>query len=255
MPIEPPDRTSPVPDLALLCSFPRSGSNFLQNIVRLNTRPRAVLCSSIYGYSSQNAQEQARTGKAFFKTHACDQAQLDTELAQLWNMGGRAYRHILLVRDPRDVMISLYDYILGHRGVRLAPEHFLDTDFYWYLFKPDVLTVLRDENHARPLTVLEAYRLWVRTWFGGKGAQACCRLSYEHLLEQPQQGFAQVFDVLAQPMPDPLSGLSELVAQYGESQRLRGKAQGWRLAEDLYRPIIEQVESRLAEEIRILGYA
>ena len=236
-------------ELTTLLSFPRSGSNFLQNVIRNNSAQ--VGCVSIY----QTGQKMYDP-KLCLKSHALDSTTLKTELTEIWGITARPRRHIVLLRDPRDVFISLYDYVAGQRKTTVDPQSFLTTDFYWYLFRPPILELIRDGTHAQAKTVLQAYREWYQSWvIDPSMATEILYLRYEDLVTNPTAAFTRVFGWLSEPTVTTWKGLETLVSQNGESQRKRGKARGWRQASPLYQPILSQIESELKTEIAELGYA
>jgi len=233
-------------DLTLLMSFPRSGSNFLQNIVRDNTQQLG--CASIYQGLNLTAP------KILLKSHALNFGVLRKELAELWGIETARFNLMVLVRDPRDVFISLYDYVTTLHGTEIDPASFLITDFYWHLYKPHMNGLVRGKQ-TRALTVLQAYQTWFRTWItGADKTPKALHVRFEQLVIDPKNGFAPVFKLLDEPIPENLASTAKLVSQIGESQRNRGQAQGWRTAPDMYRPIIDQVSEKLANEIAHLGY-
>lgn len=234
-------------ELTLLLSYPRSGSNFLQNVLRHNSK---LGCASVYQMGRRAAE-----AKFCLKSHAIDPATLRRELQQIWGIKSRPRRKIILVRDPRDVFISLYDYVKGHRGTETRPAQFLRTDYYWYLFQPDVLNIIRDGSHARSQNVLQAYRQWYQSWCSdGANQDDTVFIRFEDLIRDPDQALAPVFDLIGEPQPKLLEALHDMVSQNGQSRRGRGRAQGWRQAPQAYAPIIKAVSQALKDEIAVLGY-
>lgn len=242
------DSAPPAPGtVTVLLSFPRSGSNFVQNILRRNSE--GVDCASIYAGGYLDAPQ------LFLKSHALDPATLMAELSGLWNIETPPARLIILVRDPRDVFLSLYDYVAGLRRTEIDPERFLETDYYWYFFQPDVLGIIRDAAHAGARSVLQAYRDWYRSWITeDTGQDGALHLRYEDLTLTPQRAFASVFELLDLPRPATLAALDDLVSLNGDSPRRRSQPQGWRSAPGKYAPIIAGIEEALAHEIAALGY-
>lgn len=233
--------------LTFLLSFPRSGSNFVQNVIKQNSVD--IACSSIYRGGRLADKDH------FLKSHALDADSLANELSHLWHSTNVTGRQIILTRDPRDVFISLYDYVAGLRNTAVEPSQFLQTDFYWYLFRPDVLNVIRDAQHSQTRTVLQAYQDWFRVWAqNSENTNDVLHIRYEALIADPQSGFRPIFEMLDIPPPTGLSAVDEIVSLNGESDRTRGKAGGWRHAPKQYAPIIAQVEKALGPQIEALGY-
>ena len=242
--IETPERTAPV---TLLASFPRSGSNFVQKTLDQNTR--ALKSASIY------AKGRVSKRQVFLKSHASNMGLVRNELKTLWDYSGEIHDAFALIRDPRDALISSFDFVTERLGHAIDPADFLGHDYYYSFFPPDLTPSIRGED-MRPLNILQAYRVWVRHWITKRHAAGTVKLlRYEDLVATPQTAFKPLFEAFDAPMPSALEGLDHKAAQYGDSPRDRAVATGWRSAPALYAPIIETASKNLAPEIAALGYA
>lgn len=237
-------KTGPV---TILASFPRSGSNFVQKTLDQNTRE--LKSASIY------AKGRVSKRPVFLKSHASNTGLARNELNALWDYSGEIHDTFALIRDPRDVLISSYDFVTERIERRLDPADFLSHDYYYSFFPPDITPTIRGED-MRPLNIIQAYRAWVRHWITNRHAAGTVKLlRYEDLVATPQTAFKPLFEAFGAPMPAFLKGLDQETALHGDSPRDRAVAGGWRNAPALYAPIIETVSKNLAPEIEALGYA
>jgi hypothetical protein len=229
----------------ILNSFPRSGSNFLQNV--LSSSVPNIHAHSIY---SNGVFSKPTT---CLKSHALDRSGVRTELTGFWAFDKAPASHIVLVRDPRDMFLSIYDYIKTMRGVDITATNFLSTDFYWTFFTPTALEIMRDANHANACTLLDAYRTWLHSWIIQPPANQV-RLRFEDILSDPKGPLTKAFGALGHKAPAKLQGVQTMVSQHGTSGRPRGKAYGRRNAPSQYEPYLKRITSALADEIKELGY-
>jgi len=233
--------------VTILASFPRSGSNFVQKTLDHNTRE--LKSASIY------AKGRVSKRPVFLKSHASNTGLARNELKALWDYSGEIHDTFALIRDPRDVLISSFDFITDRLGRPPNPADFLSHDYYYSFFPPDLTPSIRGED-MRPLNIIQAYRAWVLHWITNRHAAGTVKLlRYEDLVATPQTAFKPLFDAFDEPMPASLKGLDQETAQYGDSPRERAVAGGWRNAPALYAPIIETVSKNLAPEIEALSYA
>ena len=228
--------------LSVLLSFPRSGSNFVQNVIESST---SVQCDSIYRMPGVARDDLC------LKSHALTANMLRGELAKFWNFAAISEKRLVLIRDPRDVMISMFDYLREYRNAELRDDEFFAADYFWWFFMPDKIGVARDGRTAAT-TIIDAYRLWFDTW--ANRDDGALHLRYENIVADPSSEFARIFDYIQISPPASLKGCDELVSLNGTSERRRGQAQGWRHAPSSYAPIIEQTQTLLAAQIRFLGY-
>lgn len=236
----PGDAPTPV---TLLASFPRSGSNFTQNIIRENT---SGLCNtSIYAGGRV-------TRPAFLKSHATAIGAVRNELRELWDHHDGPAHIFALIRDPRDVFISAYDFVANKFGEAPDATRFLNYDYYRCFFDPPRGEIVRYKRML-PLNLMQAYRLWVRHWIVDAGTNVNI-LRFEDLTSSPNTAFEPLFTAFHSSQPASLGGLTTRTAQYGDSLRQRAAAGGWRDAPQAYHPIIDAVEKQLADEIDLLNY-
>lgn len=241
-------------DLSILLSFPRSGSNFLQNIVKQNAT--GIQCTSIA------ARGDFLRPKACLKSHAINEALLAAELRDPWNRHEPRNATIILTRDPRDVMISYYDLLPPVFGDEITPASLFEHDFEWIKseYRSRKAGVSRENHQDRaPATqpvysVLDALGDWHKNWTLRPRRIDWHYVSFEDLLADPGRAFGGIFDHLNLPRLEEYQGLQTLVSQHGDSTRPRGKAGGWRNAPSFYDPIIEQTNIAMGAVCAELGY-
>jgi hypothetical protein len=159
---------------------------------------------------------------------------------------------IWLVRDPRDAMISFYEYSRHRLGMELDQTRFC-TDFDWFLAAPIDRTCERRTLQS-PLTVMEAYRLHLARWQQEHAAGRVLLVRYEELLVRTEEVFAAIAGALGLPAPNRLKGIEEKVSQYSDDGRARGTSETWKQHRETYAEIIARVEAALGPEMECLGY-
>lgn len=230
-----------------LVAFPRSGAQFVQNVLSKNTQK--------VGFEAVYSDEPRLREQLNLRSHALNMGSMRIELRSIWEIEAAKFNPIILMRDPRDIFVSMYDYIWKKRKIKLEPKAFLEADYYWYFFELDQIDVVRaGQTHA--LSMLDAYRAWYRNWITPIAqAPRSLRVRYEDLLSDPVASFAPMFKHLDQPMPKALKALDKMVAKDGSSKRPRAIHGTWRDAPAMYQPIVEAVSSALADELRDMGYS
>ena len=234
-------------------SFPRSGSNFFQSVLRGSS---GLQCISLY--HSQYPQEQVFN----LKSHALTPAALRREFADMVPYE-LAYpeKIIYLKRDPRDVMISLYEFACFNHQREFALDEFLGMNYYFVANPPGVRGVKNIYYLPGPeaCTVEEAFRLYHQAHLHApqdQGTVETLLLSYEEMVEDPQSAFERAFAFLDLDCSLNPEFIQLKVSLYSDSTRKRGIAYGWRQPEtqEHYALLLEQVNDRLKDQIVSLGY-
>ncbi|MCC6145153.1 MAG: sulfotransferase domain-containing protein [Candidatus Hydrogenedentes bacterium] len=235
---------------AVVVSYPRAGSNFLQNILKHSS---GLHSQSIYGpYPFTEPREITLT----VKSHAVSPAYLMDEFQRLVEVEYTPERVVLLQRDPRDVMVSFYEYAQANRKTAIRQDEFLNGIDFFYASTIDPQS--RRAVEKNPLTVAEAFRKHIQTWFRERPDHPpCLVLRYEDLVQDPWANFQKVFDFLQVECTLAEEFLRVKVSQYSgtRDEGQRGKAGGWRGQQEKYAALLDQVQREFAEEIRLLGYA
>jgi hypothetical protein len=234
-------------------SFPRSGSNFFQSVLRGSS---GLQCISLY--HSQYPQEQVFN----LKSHALTPAALRREFADMVPYElDYPEKIIYLKRDPRDVMISLYEFACFNHQREFALDEFLGMNYYFVANPPGVRGVKNIYYLPGPeaCTVEEAFRLYHQSHIHAAQHESpvdTLVLSYEAMVEDPQGAFDRAFAFLDLDCPLNPEFIHLKVSLYSDSTRKRGVAYGWRQPEtqEHYAPLLEQVNERLNDEIIALGY-
>jgi len=235
-------------------SFPRSGSNFLQNVLEQSS---GMACRSRYARLRINPCEYLT-----LKSHAISPAMLNEEIRlQGLRKADTPSKIIWLIRDPRDVMISFYEYTQSERGVAISQDDFLaKVDYHWATFAhmqqpvPYLLTFPR-RAAVEPLSVGEAFSAFRRNWSEhARRTGEVLQVRYEDLVDRPRETFATVFQYLELDCPLAEESLGDRVSLYSSERRPRGVAYGWRRHDARYRTLLDTVERVLGEEIVHLRY-
>lgn len=233
-------------DLTTLVAFPRSGSQFVQNVIKKNTS--GIVCASMY------SNEPLMRKRLNLRSHALNMGDMRSELRTIWDTEVAKFKPIVLVRDPRDIFLSIYDFVWKTRKVKIEPKDFLDADYYWYFFEPEKIAVVRGRQ-TRALSMVEAYKTWYRNWVAPIAPPpGSLQVKYEDLIGDPFTAFGTIFKHIGQAMPEEIKALDKIVAKGGGTRRARAEPQGWRTAPAMYQPIIQAVSNILAEELRDMGY-
>jgi hypothetical protein len=229
-----------------LVSFPRAGSNFIQNVLAGSAR---IPCRSLYATMTVDPQYVLS-----FKSHALSMEYLLDEIRRLLPVFTKPSKLILLKRDPRDVMISFFEFIQVERNIVLHQKDFLENVCYFYASFIDK-TVQRKQNIA-PINIVDAFKTHVKNWFEKKpGGVEFLTVKYEDLVEKPESEFGKIFEFLELDCSPDKDFYEEKVSLYSiEPNRERGIPQGWKDVQSQYHQIIEQVNRLLGPEIKRLGY-
>ena len=230
--------------MSFLVAFPRSGSNFLQNVLRKSSGYNA---QSIY--APINKQDKLIN----LKSHAPTRAYLYDETRRLLGINSEISKKIILIRDPRDVMISFYEYTKFQKHDSFSQEFFCN-QYDYFLAAPIDRNCKRREERS-PLTVICAYRKHLNEWIIHTSAGSNeLVVRYESLLEDSGGTFAKIFEFLCLECTLDSNSLDEKISLYSNETRERGTIEGWKHLFSDYQSIIAAVEDNLKNEISALGY-
>ncbi len=242
--LQPEKHTFKLP--AIIISFPRSGSNFLQNVLSESSGYESNSLDLPIGrfYPAQNLT---------VKSHAIDFNQLQYEL-QVSKISFPPPKVIILFRDPRDVMRSLLEFTNSKKKQSISPDFFLSDCSYNYAAEITNRSIGRSSHK---MSVSAAYRKFVTCWVDKKKWSNTETLTvfYEDLCLNTSDSFNRIFDFLNIKCSLNNDSVRKKVALYSnESNRTRGVAYGWRKeglnSHDLY----GLVNNKLDDCIKILGY-
>lgn len=232
--------------------LPRSGTNFFQQLFSSVT---SESISSMYsGMSSSNV-----------KTHAISPDYLKREIELFKLHCSDAPRHFVILRDPRDVAISFFDFFLARNQADVGQSGFLDVDWFLAFSRGTAKTDLRS-HFIKPTSIEQAFREFANNWVAGHPAPnlSAVRVRYEKLTSPESLPEELLAAGLMPPSPGNL-GLQarlgaahrKLVSQYSKvTTRPRGRAFMFRDAQvaEAFKPLIRSVEDRLGDVIESMGY-
>ncbi|MBO8151893.1 MAG: sulfotransferase domain-containing protein [Candidatus Marinimicrobia bacterium] len=226
-----------------LISFPRSGSNFVQNVI---TKSSGTYNYSIY-YFGNNEYRKCLT----IKSHALSYSHLIAEVARfIPSERNLPAKFIILWRDPRDIMISFYEFIQKRYDISLSQGEFLSNE----------VNYVRHVIGFPPLPILEAYKVFMLNWRSGNklsyGDQNTpwIEIKYEDILNQPEIEFDRIFNFLGIKCKLNKYAVSEKVSFMEDKRPERCIAGSWRKFYKDYKKIVDATSNYLESEIRILGY-
>lgn len=231
---------------AVVLSYPRAGSNFLQSVLQGSSGFR---CQSIYGELAEGADSTLTV-----KSHSPSPAYFEDEWHRLLPDRPLPAKIIRLQRDPRDVLISFLEYTEANRKTSISQDEFLNGVDYFYASTVD--RDFRRSLYKQGMTVAEAFKEHVRTWYMETPPDYCeiLPVRYEDLLLEPQAAFQRIFEFLNLDCELSKKFLKVKVSLYSDTGRQRARLQGWRENQERYGILLGMIQEQLAGEIRILGY-
>ena len=231
---------------AVVVSFPRTGSNYLQSILMHSSSTHNI---SIYSQNPSGFKPLLSV-----KSHALSPEYLQDEYERLMEREHLPEKILLMKRDPRDVMISFYEYTQKQRGVKISQDDFLEEVCFFYASTIDKTNSRRVET--APLNIVGAYKKHIRQWFSERPEGLdVLELCYEDLVEKSEKTFERALRYLELDVPVAKEFLDVKVSLYSEEDRNRGIAYGWQHTGKRYASLVKKVESLLADEIKLLGYS
>jgi len=235
---------------SFIVSFPRSGSNFLQACMRdLCNIPSKSLYIGTDLKSLMN-----------LKSHAPSPRYLFDEMKFICSNSFEIDRIYLLQRDPRDVMISFYEFFNSRCQGTVLQHDFLNVD--WFLAfqtKDTVKSHLRSTHHF-PMSISKAFKTMISEWYSCKDPVPGVPIrifKYEDFVFDKTEILLSIsndhncnFDAINDKIN------IGLVSLYSKEKRLRGAAYGWKddVVFHKYKTLISEVEKTLHEEIDTLRY-
>lgn len=232
----------------LVC-FPRSGSNFVQTVIEKSSGLR---CCSFY--SPRPVDHESVLS---FKSHALSPDYLCDEIKRYMPDAPNPVKIILLRRDPRDVMISFYEFVLNLKQITIKQEDFLHDICYHYAFDSNPFTVQssRRKTETIPMNIMTAYHRHIESWISKRPIDLdILDVSYEKIVCNPEIEFKRIFEFLEISTSLDINSLGIKVSQYSEEKRPRAIAYGWKM-NSTHTTLITSVDESLKEQIKILGYA
>lgn len=210
-----------MPYKSTVVSYPRSGSNFLQNVVNNSV---SIACSSLYGLGQ--AQKPSKFG--LLKSHALNYDWLVDEYDRFNIEHGSNYKLIWLVRDPRDVFVSFHNFVESRNKVKIDPSSFLDGVSFEYALEYGTARSFDRKVELSPRSVWEYYLDHVRFWNEHHNLGKSQAFRYEDLLDPGSVQWADLFELLCNRRIHPeRNTMEEKVSTYDSRKRPRGITKSW----------------------------
>jgi hypothetical protein len=200
----------PIPVIA----FPRSGSNFLQNVLEKSS---GIHNSTIY--TNFEAWENVTHT---VKSHSLSLDNLKREWKTFLVNRPFPNKAIVLLRDVRDIMISFYEYVQAVHKCNIEQDDFLTKVDYAYAAN------LRYNASFYHISVADAYNTFMKNWVQSDPDEInVLIIHYEDLLTNPKIEFQKIFNFLELDCTLAQDTLSEKVSLYSNENRKRGALNNW----------------------------
>jgi len=235
-----------VTDLSFLVSFPRSGSNFVQNVLR-----ESGVCDAVSIYKADAKEDLGRN----FKSHAVSMAYLVDEARRRLKtrkVDIEGAKIVWLVRDPRDAMISFLEYTRTRTGNDIEAEDFVER--YDFFLASPIDRKCERRIQTSPISVGRAYAKHMNRWQEAAKRSNVLPVRYEDLLSSPEETFGKVFAHLGSEAELNMRALDLQVSQHSDEARARATAHSWKTADRSYAPLISAVERTMAGQLERHGY-
>lgn len=230
------------PNPTFLISPMRCGSNFLANVV---CKSSGNQYSSIYDPETTPIYEN--NPNLIIKSHAPSYLHLLSECgAFIPFMNRLPHKMIVLVRDPRDMFISMYDWMEARLKEEISQESFLDDMKYCY-----------SAPGLGQLSPEDAYKEFIKNWWQvnkHSSVKSVFRIKFEDLVSDKKTMFEEIKTFLNLDFSIEEELFGEKVQQLSEKRSERGSLNSHVLYKKEYEVLIDKVECAMAEEIDILGY-
>lgn len=232
--------------MSFLVCFPRSGSNFIQNVIR-----QSGVVDAVSIYKPKLKENLSRN----FKSHAPTPGYLQDEARRFLSVYKEEFQTIPIIwlyRDPRDAMISFFEYTCTRLGYSLKQDHFIKSYDFFLAAPIDKRCERRSDTYA--ISVIDSYKKSIIEWHQHCADNKAFAVNYEDLLSNPNESFYKIFELLNSSRSVSIKARNELVSLHSSESRLRGQAHGWRTTGDKYKIIIDAVNSKMSEELQLLEY-
>lgn len=208
-----------------ICGYPRTGTHWIQNVIEKSTGLKT------HKTPTNEALDDLEIPLVKIHARTPNVARLKVFLTYPpYRFSGK---YIYTFRDPRDAIISFYEYTKNRLNLDLTPAEYIEqydpVGHYIWEQKAWVLTKRAPEKY-----------LLVR---------------FENLKNDPEAEFRKIFDFLGLESEISMEAVHERVS-VGDQQtnRPRAEAFGWKTAPEEYQPLTDEVERQLGDMILELGY-
>jgi len=231
-----------IPDPCFLISPMRCGSNFLANVV---CKSSGNQYSTIY--DPETTPIYHNNPNLIIKSHAPSYLHLLSECgAFIPFMSNLPHKMIVLVRDPRDMFISMYDWMEARLNEELSQENFLDDLKYSY-----------SAPGLGQISPGDAFKKFIKNWWQVNkysSVKSVLRMKFENLVSSKKANFEEIKSFLNLDCRIQEEFFEKKVQQLSQKRKERGTVQTHLLYKKEYEVLIDKVESVMAEEISTLGY-
>jgi len=207
-----------------MCGYPRSGTHWIRNVIEKSSKKRTY---DLFNNKPTSADKDV----CLLKIHARN--KWAARAKALWLLSAHNFegKYIYVYRDPRDVIISVYEmYKSKKRLADLEQEDFLK------LYDP-----------------IRLYRWEINCWVL-KSHKDVLLVRFEDLIAHPTPMFERILGYFNLEVSVDNESVSERVGAIDAKNRPRATAYGWKYALPEYRGIVDSVNRKLGKEIKLLGY-
>jgi hypothetical protein len=154
------------------------------------------------------------------------------------------HKMIVMMRDPRDMFISLYDWYRARFKTDIDQKTFIYEQRFSY-----------SVNGMGSLVPIDIFREFTKNWWHfNSTAPNIYRIKFEELISDKDKYFDEIFNFLElKEKPDPQS-YGEMVKQSESQRQKRGSDNNWKIYYQEYKVLIDLLNDEIEPEIRHLGY-
>lgn len=209
----------------VLCGFPRCGTHWIRNVVA-NSIDR--YCPTLEDIDYARVRKQKYI--PLIKIHARSKFVAKIKMFFLLPPHKAKNKFIYVYRDPRDAIISLYNMYNILKKDNLSQQQFLE------LYDP-----------------IGQYSWEVNSWVLKENKNTLV-VRFEDLKQNTNKTFVQILKFIDSSANLNQNAFKELVGQVENSNRKKGSLYGWKNSYSNYKTLIDQVNLKLSNEIKLLGY-
>ena len=209
----------------ILCGFPRTGTHWIRNVIEKSTGKNTF---DLFANKPTYLDKEV----LLVKIHARNKKI--AYLKALWLLPRFNFerKYIYVYRDPRDSIISMYEMYKKEKKV----------DY------------IKPEEYLKVHDPIGQYRWEINSWVINKH-QDVYVVKFEKLKKNPEENFKKIFNFLNLNYPIAIKYIDKLVGTSDKVKRPRGTAYGWKnTVSKEYKVIIDEIQKRLAKEIKLIGY-
>lgn len=209
----------------VLCGYPRSGTHWIRNVI---SKSLDKYCPSMDDIDYLTVRKQKNL--PVLKIHARSMVVAKLKMFFLLPPHKSKNKFIYVYRDPRDAIISLYNMYNILKKNNLSQQQFLDQ------YDP-----------------IGQYSWEVNSWVLKENKNTLV-VRFEDLKQNTNKTFSQILAFIDSSANLNQNVFNELVGQVENSNRKKGSLYGWKNSYSNYKTLIDQINLKLANEIKLLGY-